>query len=245
MDRRVLDAVAKALAPETVKEAIQGAVALLTAQQAEAASQRGALTAELASVEARTRRLVDALAEGDEGVQAIRARLREETSKRDRLTAEIERLEQVPVPDVGKLLAAVEERARDVRGVLARHPQQARQVIRLLLGDERWDAAPLDGPEGSGYHFKATGDYRRLMSRELASITVGYFGSSKRCRMMRFLTRAVNGGHRCPDVVPVCRAILPISGARRTVEVAHWPPKHAPGKNSPERHGPCLDLGHE
>ena len=64
VDRRVLDAVAKALAPETVKEAIQGAVALLTAQQAEAASQRGALTAELASVEARTRRLVDALAEG-------------------------------------------------------------------------------------------------------------------------------------------------------------------------------------
>ena len=58
---------------------------------------------------------MDALAEGDEGVQAIRARLREETIKRDRLTAEIERLEQVPVPDVGKLLAAVEERARDLR----------------------------------------------------------------------------------------------------------------------------------
>ena len=241
VDRRVLDAVAKALAPETVKEAIQGAVALLTAHQAEAASPRGALTAELASVEARTRRLVDALAEGDEGVQAIRARLREEAIKRDRLTAEIERLEQVPVPDMGKLLAAVEERARSA-GVLARHPQQARQVIRLLLGDERWDAAPFDGPEGRGYHFKATGDYRRLMSRELASITVGYFGSSKRCRMMRFLTRAVNGGHRCPNVVPVCRAILPISGARRTAEAARWPPKHAPGKHSPERHGLCHEL---
>jgi hypothetical protein len=52
----------------------------LAAQHAEAASRRGALTAELASVEARTRRLVDALAEGDEGVLAIRARLREETT---------------------------------------------------------------------------------------------------------------------------------------------------------------------
>jgi hypothetical protein len=127
VDRRVLEAVAKALAPETVREAIQGAVALLTAQRAEAASRRGALTAELASVEARTRRLVDALAEGAEGAEAIRARLREEAIKRDRLTSEIERLEQVPVPDVGKLLAAVEERARPARR--ARPPPAAGAAV--------------------------------------------------------------------------------------------------------------------
>jgi hypothetical protein len=86
----------------------------------------------------------------------------------------------VPAPDLTRLLAAVEERARDLRGVLDRHPQQARQVIRLLLGNERWDAVPFDGPDGRGYHFKATGDYRRLMSRELASITVGHFASTVR-----------------------------------------------------------------
>jgi hypothetical protein len=80
LDRQVLNAVAKALDVETVRAAVTGAVDVLAAQHAEAASRRGALTAELASVEARTRRLVDALAEGDEGVLAIRARLREETT---------------------------------------------------------------------------------------------------------------------------------------------------------------------
>jgi hypothetical protein len=155
-------------------------VDLLTAQYAEAATQRTALKTELQAVEARTRRLVDALAEGDEGVQAIRERLREEAAKRERLTAQLERLAEAPAPDTAKLLAAVEQRASDLRSVLGRHPQQARQVIRLLLGDERWDAEPFDGAEGRGYRFTVTGDYGRLMNRELAAITVGYFASTVR-----------------------------------------------------------------
>ena len=63
--------------------------------------------------------------------------------------------------------------------MLGRHPQQAKQAIRLLLGGERWEAVPFDGPEGRGYHLTATGDYRRLMSRELATITVGHIPSAK------------------------------------------------------------------
>jgi hypothetical protein len=55
LDGRVLDAVTKALDAETVRQAMQGAVDLVTAQHVEAASRREALTAELTKVEARAR----------------------------------------------------------------------------------------------------------------------------------------------------------------------------------------------
>ena len=53
-------------------------------------------------------------------------------------------------------------------------------MIRLLLGDERWDAVPFDNNAGRSYHLHATGDYARLMGREFASISIGHFASTVR-----------------------------------------------------------------
>ena len=72
------------------------------------------------------------------------------------------------------------ERVRDLGGLRRRYPAQARQVIRLLLGDARWDAEPFADASGQGYRLRATGDYRRLVSRELTSLTIGHFASTTR-----------------------------------------------------------------
>lgn len=51
------------------------------------------MTAELATIDARERRLLDALADGDGAADAIRGRLRDDLARRDTLTAELARLE--------------------------------------------------------------------------------------------------------------------------------------------------------
>ena len=88
LDAAVIDAVAKALDGETVRAAVKDALALLTAQHADAAARRASIRAELAAISARERKLLDAIADGDGAVaEAIRGRLREELTRRDRLCA--------------------------------------------------------------------------------------------------------------------------------------------------------------
>jgi site-specific DNA recombinase len=88
LDAAVIDAVAKALDGETVRVAVKDALALLTAQNADAAGRRASIRAELAAISARERKLLDAIADGDGAVaEAIRGRLSEELTRRDRLCA--------------------------------------------------------------------------------------------------------------------------------------------------------------
>jgi hypothetical protein len=107
-------------------------------------------------------------------------RLRDELARRNTLAEELARLDAAPALDVDKLVKTATERARDLHGLLGRHPTQARQVIRALLAGERWDAEPFDDASSRGYRLHVVGDYRRLMGREFASITVGHFASTVR-----------------------------------------------------------------
>jgi hypothetical protein len=106
LDHAVLQAVAKALDAETVRAAVKETASTLTARHAEAATRRSAIRAELLAVASRERKLLDAIADGDGAVaDAIRGRLREELGKRDRLTAELARLDEAPTVDVAKVIA--------------------------------------------------------------------------------------------------------------------------------------------
>ena len=108
MDEAVIEPVAKALESETVADAIKGAVASLTATHAEAATKRAAITAELATIQTRERKLLDALMDGDRAVaDSIKARLREELARRDTLSAELASLETTPEVDVQSVTRAV------------------------------------------------------------------------------------------------------------------------------------------
>jgi site-specific DNA recombinase len=160
LDRAVLDVLAGALDVGVIAEAVEAAVAEIRAGQADVTTRRATITGELATIAARERRLLDALADGDGTAEAIRARLRDELGRRDTLTAELAHLETAAPVDADALVRTVTARAADLRGLLARNVAQARQVVRQLLEgrlvvtrrpracQRRWwpQGAPIAGP---------------------------------------------------------------------------------------------------
>ena len=96
-----------ALAPDVIAEAIEVAVAELRAGQIARAVRRSTVTAELAAIGGRERRLLDALADGDTAAGVIRERLREDLARRDRLTTELADLDAATVADTEALLRTV------------------------------------------------------------------------------------------------------------------------------------------
>jgi hypothetical protein len=164
LDEAVLDAVAARLDPVAVAEAVRGAAALVAADQAEAGAKRATVTAELTTIATRERRLLDVLVEGDGTAEAIRGRLRDELVRRDALTAELTALDVAQPIDVEGLVREATARAADLRGLLRRHPAQARQVLRLVLGEGRFRCEPFDDERGRGYDVSAAWDYGRLFT---------------------------------------------------------------------------------
>jgi Recombinase zinc beta ribbon domain len=164
-DAALIDAVAARLEPAVVAEAVREAATLAAAGQADTATRRAAIAAELATIATRERRLLDALGDGDAAVAAsIKGRLRDELSRRDALASELARLETVAPVDTDALAEAAASRAADLRGVLRRHPAQARQVLRLVVGEGRFTCTPFDDASGRGFDVQAEGDYSRLFT---------------------------------------------------------------------------------
>jgi hypothetical protein len=95
---------------------------------------------------------------------SIKGRLRDELSRRDALAAELARLETVTPVDTDALALAASARAADLRGLLRRHPAQARQVLRLVVGEGRFTCTPFDDASGRGFDVRAEGDYSRLFT---------------------------------------------------------------------------------
>ena len=164
-DAALIDAVAAKLEPAVVAEAVRGAVALLTAGQADTATRRTAIASELATIATHERRLLDALVDGAAAVVAsLKGRLRDELARRDALAAELAGLDTEKPLDAEALVRDVEQRAADLRGLLRRHPTQARQVLRLVVGKARFVCSPFDDARGRGFDVTATGDYGSLFT---------------------------------------------------------------------------------
>jgi hypothetical protein len=174
LDAAVVEVLVKALEPDVPAEAVRSAVAELQADHAALTARRSTVTGELATIANRERRLLDALVDGDAdaAATAIRARLREELARRDTLTAELAKLDETPTLDADAIVADVQARANDLRGLLARHVAQARQVVKLLL-ESRLVCQPFDEDGEIGYTFTATGSYRRLGVPVVESVNVG------------------------------------------------------------------------
>jgi len=174
LDAAVVDVLVKAVEPDVLAEAVRSAVAELQADAAVLIARRSTVTTELATIANRERRLLDALVDGDAdaSTQAIRARLREELARRDALAAELKTLDETPTLDADAIVADVQQRAADLRGLLTRHVTQTRQVVRLLL-EGRLVCQPFHNEDQKGYTFEATGTYRRLGVPVVESVNVG------------------------------------------------------------------------
>jgi hypothetical protein len=66
--------------------------------------------------------------------------------------------------DAEALVRDVERHSADLRGLLRRHPTQAWQVLRLVVGEGRFTYTPFDDAQGRGFDVTVTGDYGRLFT---------------------------------------------------------------------------------
>ena len=125
----------------------------------------------------------------------IRERLRQELARRDRLTAELADLDAAGVVDTEALLRTVTARAVHLRALLGRHVTQARQVVRQLL-EGRLGCQPFEDVEARGYHFTATGTYRRLSVPDAVNVGGGPNGIRTRVSVTTTFSPAVPQGSR-------------------------------------------------
>jgi site-specific DNA recombinase len=143
LDRVVLDAIAEALDERILERAVEKAVATLSRHRARP-DRRAQVERELADVEARIQRGLDALLAGTEAADELRARLKVEKDRKAALTAELETLKKgrrgaVAEVDDRKLLDDLHTRVRDFRTLLGQDIPRTRQILRkLLVGRLEW-----------------------------------------------------------------------------------------------------------
>jgi hypothetical protein len=123
---------------------------------------------ELSLIGSKMERLLDALAEGKAPKDEIVARMTAEKSRKTALVGELAGLERrtsVASLDPSRLKRDLRARVADVKTLLGRHPQQARQMLRkLLTGKIKMD--PIAEAGRRGYRFRGNLSIGRLLSGE-------------------------------------------------------------------------------
>ena len=152
---------------------MEKAVQRVHAQNKDVATQRSSLVQELSEVETRKHRLVDAIARG-EAIESLLTQLKAE-EQQARLLAEklrtLSNYEQATSLDRKQLGEELKRRVADIRGLLARHVSQARQMIRKLV--PQLDCTPFREGDEKGYRFSGDGSYGQLLSGETSPTKCG------------------------------------------------------------------------
>jgi site-specific DNA recombinase len=130
LDRVVLESIAEALDARILERAVEKAAVKLRRRPQAIPERRAQVERELADVEARLQRGLDALLAGMEAADELRGRLKVEKDRKAALTAELETLKKGRGPvaelDDTRLLQALRARVRDVRTLLGQdHPPDA------------------------------------------------------------------------------------------------------------------------
>lgn len=162
-DRAVLTLIESVvLRPEVIVAAVEEAVARL--RPADEATERQRLHAELARAEKELDHLTTAIATGGQVatlVAAVRERERQRDHLRQELTA-LDQLAQVARLDLAQLKQALEAKLAEWRGLLTRHVQAARQILRKVL-DGRLVFTPYKD-DGGYYTFEGVGRLEPILA---------------------------------------------------------------------------------
>jgi hypothetical protein len=129
---------------------------------------------ELSLIEARTRNLTKAIAQG-EPPDTLLTHLRDEEARKKSLVYELDglaRRDQVASLDHTRLKRQLVAKATDLRGLLTRRVPQARQVIRKLVVG-RLAFTPFEEEGRKGYRFVGEGTYGRLLTGDTLSTSDG------------------------------------------------------------------------
>ena len=178
LDEAVLEAMVQALDAELVEAAVARAFARLTEDAAETADRRPLLEGEIAEARRREQRLAEAISRGTPGEaapEALLSALRVEETRRKGLEEQLATLPQSTAAvslDRDRVARELRTRADDVRGVLRRQGEQAREALQRLLVD-RVDCTPVLVAGERGYAFTGDGTFGGLLAASTWPTTFG------------------------------------------------------------------------
>lgn len=128
---------------------------------------------ELAQVQQRLDRLVDALADGSLPADEIKERLSVEKARKMVLSTNLEKLGRVAglaSMQVEQITSRLRARIRDVAGLLGSRTVQARQMLRKVLAD-KIDLEPVGCGRQRGYKFRGALSLEKLIEGEAMNNT--------------------------------------------------------------------------
>jgi site-specific DNA recombinase len=216
LDRAILGAIRDALDPAVLTGAMEKALARLTKRQRAHIERRAQVERDLAQVQQRLDRLVDALADGSLPGDEIKTRLSTEKARKTALTAELARLERltkVASINIDQIAQKLRARVNDVAGVLGRQTVQARQMLRKILAD-KIELEPVGSGRQRGYKFRGNLSIEKLIAGEAMNNTSDYGGPNG----IRTRVSALRGRYRHSQRQVLTR-LLPLSAAT----TAPWP----------------------
>ena len=133
---------------------------------------------ELAQVQQRLDRLVDALADGSLPADEIKTRLSTEKARKTALTADLTKLEglaKIATVKVDQIADQLRTRISDVAGLLGRQTVQGRQMLRKVLAD-KIELEPVGSGRQRGYKFRGALSLEKLIAGEAMNNTSDYGG---------------------------------------------------------------------
>lgn len=167
LEYAVLDAMSEALDEHLVAAAIERALVQLREGQETEVDRRAAIERELSLIETKQQRLVEAIKHG-EALQPLVAALKAEDERRAVLMTELEALAQfanVSSLDRKRLERDLTRLPADARGLLGRHPHEARRLLQKMLVD-RLECEPFRESGATGYRFAGEASYGGLLAGE-------------------------------------------------------------------------------
>ena len=178
LDRAILGAIADALDPAVLTPAVEKALARLAKRQLTHIEHRGQVETELAQVQQRLDRLLDALADGSLPADEIKTRLSTEKVRKTALSVEMEklgRLAKVASVNIDEIAQKLRSRVNDVAGVLGRQTVQARQMLRKILAG-KIELEPVGSGRQRGYKFRGNLSLEKLIEGDAMNNTSDYGG---------------------------------------------------------------------
>lgn len=170
LDTILLQAMSEALDERLIEVAIEKALARIRAGDETRLSRKSLVERELSLIEAYESNLVDAIARG-ENMDPLLAKLRAEEKRKKQLIEELSHLMRpagIVEIDAVRIKRDLQDRVKDTKNLLGRHPAQARQMLRKLL-EEPLMCEAFEENGRKGYKVTGRGSYLRLLPSQLAT----------------------------------------------------------------------------
>jgi len=177
LDRALVAALAEVLDDRLLEAAVGRALAWLQTDQEHVTDRRAHVERDLAQLQHRIDRSLDAFLDGQGAMPELRAKLEADRQRKDALAAELAALTRAVGPaslDAERIKRDLRAYAADVRALLTENVQQGRAALRKLLDGRLIDVEPVTHADGrKGFRFQGVVALNRLLAGEVLTRLTG------------------------------------------------------------------------